>query len=469
MNLLKKFLPVSGWFNRVKIDNRFITFDSEIKKVFSKQPLDETAFIKLFEYFIEGIDAYHIKGSSTVDYPGVPGSRGHFVEGIEGFARSGPLLAGWLYSGRSQKITLSSGAEFDLFKYLKKVLVEGTDTRSVSYWGKIEDFDQKAVEAGDIAVTYQLLKYKFPSAFSLQEHQNIRDWLAQINKIKLYGGNWCLFPLIINCVLSENDIIYEQDMFDAYNEFKSFHLGSGWFGDGKDGIADYYNAWQFYYFLFWFNKFRPEHDTEFIKNCVSEFSKTYVYFFSSEGFPIFGRSVSYRTALPLPLIVNVLLNDSGASTARRALELIWSHFIKMGALQGGVLSQGYYGNQPHLLENYSGRASPLWGLRSLTLAFLNQSDSKFWLSTPEPLPIEKGSFDIKIDGPNFHLTGDHKTKRVSLKRVPIFHNDNSSKKINNIGAFRSFMQIILRRPLRSDNLHIKYGRSEYSSDDFFCD
>ena len=93
MKLLKKILPVSGWNERVKIDTRFDNIDHQIKQVFSKDSLVEQDFKALFHYFVEGIDAYHLKGTSTVDYPGIPGSRGRFVEGVEGFARCAPLLA----------------------------------------------------------------------------------------------------------------------------------------------------------------------------------------------------------------------------------------------------------------------------------------------------------------------------------------------------------------------------------------
>lgn len=468
MKILKKILPVSGWNERVKIDTKFEFLDHQIKQVFSKDSLVEQDFKALFHYFVEGIDAYHLKGTSTVDYPGIPGSRGRFVEGVEGFARCAPLLASWLYAGRDEKIILSSGKIFKLDEYLKQVLIAGTDPEHPAYWGKIQDFDQKAVEAGDIAVTYKLLKTLNPEIFTESEHQNIRTWLAQINNVKLYGGNWCLFPLIINCVLMDDDPHYQEQMAKAYEEFKSFHVGDGWFGDGKGGIPDFYNAWQFYYFLFWFNKFMPEYDAEFIKTAVSEFSGAYLYFFSTEGFPIFGRSLSYRTALPLPLIVNVLINGKNAESARRALEVTWSHFIKNDALQGGTLTQGYYGNQPYLLENYSGRGSSLWGVRSLTMALLNKSDSLFWTCTPEKLPIEKTDYDIVINGPEFRLIGNTKTKQVKLKRLPIFRNSQSNQKISHPGFGRQFLQFILRRPLRPDNLHIKYGRDEYLSDDFFC-
>lgn len=468
MKVLRKLFPVPGWNEQVEIDSRFKNIDNNIKQVFSKDSLVEQDFKELFNYFVEGIDAYHRKGSATVDYPGVPGSRGRFVEGIEGFARCAPLLASWLYSGRDEKIVLSNGKIFEIDEYVKKAMSAGTAPEHPAYWGRIQDYDQRAVEAGDIAVTYKLLKTRYPHAFSDSDHKNIRNWLSQINKVKLYGGNWCLFTLIINCVLSDDEPCYEKQMTEAYEEFKSFHVGDGWFGDGKGGIADFYNAWQFYYFLFWFNKFKPDYDIDFIKTAVSEFSSSYIYFFSTEGFPIFGRSLSYRTALPVPLIVDTLINGNNSQSARRALEVTWSHFVKNDALRGGTLTQGYYGSQPFLMENYSGRGSSLWGIRSLTMAFLNPSDSNFWTCMPEKLPIEKGDYDVTINGPQFRLIGKRETKQVKLIRTPVFQNSKSNQKITGIGFLRNSLQTILRRPLRPDNLHIKYGREEYLSDEFFC-
>ncbi|MBC2873242.1 hypothetical protein H7U18_22580 [Klebsiella pneumoniae] len=47
-----------------------------------------------------------------------------------------------------------------------------------------------------------------------------------------------------------------------------------------------------------------------------------------------------------------------------------SYYIKNGALQNGIPTQGIFATDERLLDDYSGHGSSLWSLRALNIAFL---------------------------------------------------------------------------------------------------
>jgi len=469
LNLIKKVKPVHGWLYRVCPPKSFERLDKEILALGNKESLDNDDYQSIFTYLIEGINAYRTPGSSQILYPGVPGTRGLQVEGLEGFARTSTMLATWLYGGRTNNILLNDNNTFDIIEHLKQGMLNGTTPEHSEYWGDITNFDQRSVEAGDIALTLWLLSSRNEDIFSKVELEQILYWLRGINNVKLYGGNWCLFKLIVNVVLNLFGEHTNKSIDQSYDEFKSFAVGDGWFGDGKNGFVDYYNVWQMQYYLYWLNQLKPEYDFEYLRGVFANFSAGYKYMISPNGTPMFGRSSCYRLAIATPLIINSTVNKVDFGISKRALEASWIHFIKHSALKGGTVTQGYYRNRAEILENYSGRASSLWSLRSLTIAFLQKPEGEFWTCKPGKLPIEEESYKIDINGPEFTITGDHKTQVIELYRNKTYFRDkNSHKDIKKLSCLRVIIQALLRRPLREEHLNIKYGRKKYTSNNFFC-
>ncbi|MFC3204452.1 DUF2264 domain-containing protein [Alteromonas oceani] len=464
--ILKKFYPVQSFSLDVEIDNRFSTLDSELKQQLSQTHLQLEDYYNVLNYFIEGIDAYKLAEKSGVLYPGVAGTRGVGVEAFEGFARTAPTLALFLSKGHGESVTLNNGKKFNINSHLVDGISSGVDPNSEGYWGKIQDLDQRAVEAGDIALTTMLLTENKPDCFNQQQLHLIYQWIDDINNVELYGGNWVLFRLMVNVFLHSHCQNRQLKIEQDFAKFKSFYRGNGWFGDGENGLLDYYNAWQMHYYLFWFNKFYPDHEADFIRQALKEFTDGYQYFFAAEGIPIFGRSAMYRYAAPAPLVLQCEYDPSTAPVARRALEVIWQHFTLNGGIKGGNFTQGYYGNHPDLMENYSGRGSVLWSIRSLTTAFFFPPDSHFWQVEPGKLPIETGDYAISLDKAQLLVEGDNKAGVTKVTQLhPPFQNLRSeSKKFASRGILLKLAETLLRRPLRKENLAVKYGRKTYYSD-----
>jgi hypothetical protein len=77
---------------------------------------------------------------------------GYAANGLEGFARTGPLLAAWVASGRNPTmVDAASGKQVDLVSYLRQGLLAGTDPKSGGYWGKIHSWDPRPVDSADVA------------------------------------------------------------------------------------------------------------------------------------------------------------------------------------------------------------------------------------------------------------------------------------------------------------------------------
>ena len=74
------------------------------------------------------------------------------------FAESLPMISAWIYSGRPSVIQNFDGQQIDLLKVAKEGLLAGTNPKSKGFWGYICDYDQRIVEAADIALSVWLLR-----------------------------------------------------------------------------------------------------------------------------------------------------------------------------------------------------------------------------------------------------------------------------------------------------------------------
>lgn len=461
--------PVDGWSLRIPPAAGLDAAGAGLTLGSGQTHIDNADYARLFAYFASGVAAYADASHSRVFYPGVPGSRGLAVEGLEGFARTAPLLAAWLRQGRDREIALPDGRRFDLAAHLLQGIREGVNPAAKGYWGEIGDRDQRMVESADIALALWLVRDTIWTEFSSADKANIRAWLAGVFGKQTYGGNWVLFPLVVHSVLAElgldPDPSASRAAQAAYEDAMSQYVGEGWYADGKGGRIDYYNAWQMHYFYYWLSQMPAAAvDHALLRQRLLEFSSGFQHFFSPAGLPMFGRSQCYRMAAAAPLLAAASLDRKVMTPglARRALDASWSYFLQRGAVRDGNVTQGYCGSEPELLENYSGRASCLWALRSLVLMFSLPQSSPIWSERTVPLPVERADFDITLQAPGFRLRGDRQSGRVELF---VLRNEGKSvTEFKPMPQWRAHAQDLLRRPLRLDNFPAKYDRPVYRSD-----
>ncbi|MBC2873241.1 DUF2264 domain-containing protein [Klebsiella pneumoniae] len=160
---------------------------------------------------------------------------------------------------------------------------------------------------------YGFLKITSGCVIQLRKKQ-ISDWFNQCLRYKVIDNNG-FFPLTIQFVLKSltgND----QINIKYYQRIKEFYNDDGWFKDGIDGGYDYYNAWGFYYSLYWLSVIEPDFDKEFISAAIDKFNAGFQYFIGPSGVPLFGRSLCYRLAVTAPLIAGASIEIDPAQLVK---------------------------------------------------------------------------------------------------------------------------------------------------------
>jgi hypothetical protein len=415
----------------------------------------------LARYFTHGFSLHKTPSGAGGSYPGLPSEHGPSVDRMEGFSRMAPLWGAWVGSGRP-----SAAERLELITTFRRGLLAGTDPSSKGYWGAMRDNDQRIVEAADIALALWLLRDSAWNDLRAAEKKQVVAWLQQVNGKSIADNNWHLFVVFVDAVLEKlASVDNRAEAMRHYSRIKQFYRGEGWFSDGPNDVFDYYNAWGIHYQLFWLQQVAPEWDKAFIDRARSEFVTSYRYLLTPQGIPILGRSVCYRMAAPVPLILDQFGTKTIApAEARRALDSSWQYFISHGGVKDGNITQGYCGSDPRVLDRYSGPASCLWGLRSLIAALYLPQDADFWKSSGGKLAIEQGEFTVDIKSIGWTLHGDQPTGNVEVRR----RQGGKTVALRPVSTKDKMLSQISGRPLRPDNHAAEYDGATYSSLHPFC-
>jgi hypothetical protein len=436
------------------------------RELLSDDPAEQR-YRAAFVYFARGFVQHQSPDFGRVQYCGAGSVNSFAVNGLEGFARTAPLLAAWLYSGRDTVLTgPPDGRGVDLVNVLKRGILSGVDPHSPDYWGAIADNDQRIVEAADVARTLWLTKAVIWDHLSADEKLLIARWLLPATKAATPQNNWILFPIVVDLVLVDlNAPGVERDLAaSAHREFagyKRFYLESGWFVDGSNGV-DFYNSWGITYDLYWLHQIDTTFETEFITKAMSDSAALTLHLISPHGIPIMGRSICYRTAVPVPILAADFSGSADAARGRalHALDAVWRYFVGRGAIRDGALTQGYFAEDMRFLDDYSGGGSCQWGLRSLVLAFMHGPADHFWSDPPALLPVE--SSDYRIDYPKLGwIVAGHAESGEITVEIPA--NTRENIRPDPYTELDRIRESIRRRPFRPRNHDIKYRSRVYSS------
>jgi hypothetical protein len=441
--------------------------ESKVRQEFLGDAPAEARYGKLFRYFAAGFLHHLSPGFSRANYCGAGSVNKLAINGLEGFARTAPLLAAWLHSGREPLfLDPVDGTRIDLVGVLKTGILHGVDPNSPDYWGAIADHDQRLVEAADIARILWLTRASIWDQLNQDERLKITRWLLPATRAVTPQDNWILFPIVIDLALTQlhAPLTDETLMARAHRDFdryKRFYLESGWFLDGPVRV-DFYNVWGITYDLFWIAQLDPSFDADFIAGGLRDSAILTAHLISPRGVPIMGRSVCYRTAVPVPLLAEGLASPTSGQPGLdlRALDAVWRYFIGHEVLQDGALTQGYFATDLRFLDAYSGGGSCQWGLRSLVLAFMHGPDDKFWGGPPAQLPVEAADFQLDYPKLGWKITGEQRSGDITIE-IP--KNDAASDPPTPYTWGDRLFEVIARRPFRPGNYETKYDRRFYSS------
>ncbi|QEX17151.1 hypothetical protein FRZ44_24470 [Hypericibacter terrae] len=437
--------------------------DRELRRLFSGDAAaEEPAYVWLFRYLLTGFLEWRSSDGSRAAYPGLPSNHGRDIDDIEGFSRFAPLIGSWLAAGRPESVETLDGQRVELPTLLLQGFLSGTDPAAPGYWGLPTRTDQRICEAADIALALWLSRGSVWPRLSEVQRDMIANWLRALAALEVYDNNWHLFPVTILLVLRH---FHAEDLpsggRDHYARLRRFHLGAGWYADGKRQKVDYYNAWGFHYGLFWVRELAPVLDPEFLDKGLRQFAKCYAGLISPAGLPMIGRSIPYRLAIPAPLIAAQRRHPETISPglARRAMAAVWGRLVPRGAIRAGIVTQGYEGSEPGLLDPYSGPASPLWSLRSLILALYEPSGAAFWTAPLQPLPIEEADYDLDIPSIAWRVEGRRSSGDIVIRR----QGELQAGSFEPIGWRERWLDLVGRPKPRRGNYKVRYLRAEYSS------
>ncbi|WP_270806092.1 DUF2264 domain-containing protein [Aeromonas sp. QDB62] len=388
--------------------------DNYISTIFST-PHTELKFQcdELVKYVAEAFEYYAVWDYTHAYYPGRPSQQNARTDAMEGASRLLPTLAAWLYSKapNESNLVLADGRQLSPADIIYTAFLAGTDSNHPGFWGVMHDCDQRICESADLALTLWLSREHVWIRFDNDERAKIVAWFSQVNTLVTVDNNWHLFPLTVQFVLKSLTGVDHVD-HDKYERIKEFHVGAGWFRDGALGNYDYYNAWGFHYSLYWLDQILPDFDPEFIRGTLAEFVASYRYLFTTQGLPFFGRSACYRLAAAAPLIAAADHGILPSGEVKHAFSSSLSYFISNGALEAGLPTQGVFGGDDRLIDNYSGPASSLWSLRALNVALYCGERSGLWEAQALPLPVEQGDFTLAVPAIGLQIQGVRETNEV---------------------------------------------------------
>jgi hypothetical protein len=435
-----------------------VSRESAIQHLLASAAPVERRFTGLFDYFAQGFVDHVAPTGSRVRFVGARSTNIRATDDLEGFARTGSLLAAWVYSQREGHTRWA--------QMLRTGILSGVDPRSPGYWGKPVDNDQRIVEGADIARIVWLTRTEIWDSLSHEQQRMISNWLLEAAQRHTPADNWMLFPVVISVVLVQlhADVPTVALLAKAQSQFTDYkrnYLDHGWFTDPPNGV-DFYNTWGIPYDLFWIHFVDPTFAPDFIVPALRESAELTQHLIGPQGLPIMGRSICYRTAVPVPLLAASLIgpNTFPPGRALHGLDVVWQYFVAHGSLNDGALTQGYFGTDLRWLDRYSGAGSCHWGLRSLVLAFMHPANGAFWNSVPEPLPVEVADYRLELLRLGWVVEGRHENGEIT---ITIPGNPQDIVEAEPYPWFRRLQDSVSPRPHRPSNHEIKYESRHYSS------
>lgn len=273
-----------------------------------------------------------------------------------------------------------------------KMILNGVNEKSKCFWGKLNNYDQKAVEMLPVILFCFLHKQRLKNISTDSDFENLSKWFNQINEKSVSPNNWLFFVVLVNLLLEEMGLQYSTEKVEkAFQLIEKMYLGNGWYSDGVTEQKDYYVSFAIHFYSLLYVKFASD-DVDRINKfsqraCV--FSKDFIYWFAESGEALpFGRSLTYKFAqvafwsalvankiYPYPVeVIKGIINRN----------LRW-WFNQEIFDNNGYLTVGYAYSNQNFAENYNAKGSSYWALKAFILLLLDENDD-FFLCNEAPLP-----------------------------------------------------------------------------------
>jgi hypothetical protein len=213
---------------------------------------------------------------------------------------------------------------------------------------------------------------------------------TQLRRVNPPYNNWLLFSAIVETFLQKAGApADEYRISTALRQIDRWYVGDGWYSDGDKFAFDYYNSFVIQpMYVECLATLRRTAEYEEAVRRMQRLGVILERFISPEGtFPVFGRSITYRTAslqaLSMLVWQNHLPAELPGGQVRAALTAVMKRMY--GGSQNynpaGFLTLGFNGRQPDISDYYTNNGS----LYMASLVFLPlglPADAPFWTDAP---------------------------------------------------------------------------------------
>jgi hypothetical protein len=448
---IRSLLPVQGYSSTPQEHVDFSRVDCLLA---SSRWWRESQFEGILRYLLTGFSAFASGRRGLVFYPGYPSKNGRILDGIEGFARLAFVLCCWLKGQRTIIITDLGGVKHDVLEIIGQGLAAGLNPSSPEYWGRMRDYDPRICQAATLVAGFALAGDSVWPKLPKETRDLFLAWVADAPMLRVPDNNWRLFPIVIGLFVKREAGTPPHDDCGVKTFFSRFYVERGWFRDGKSlQLIDYYNIW-IHFFLYVAGCIGlGESDAALADKARREFTEGFSWMFTRHGPPVFGRSICYRLATPLPLVLGSDIQGMDR-LARRALDDVLCLFVSRGGLRDGAVTQGYFERDARLTDAYTGPGGGLWSLYALALAWRYPVNHPFWTVAPGTYPVEEGDFIFELEKARIRVIGCQQDGKVTLVR----HLGHEGAMFHPQSGFQRMLELLLRRPFRPANTEAKYPK-----------
>jgi hypothetical protein len=339
----------------------------------------------------------------------IPGGRasahGAAADALEGYARTF-LLAAFRLRGAQGR------APGDLAGRYAEGLVAGTEPGHDESWPAIHAMAQPMVEAASIALGLFETRAWIWDALPGAARERAVAWLARGLEGQAHPNNWLLFQVIVNQFLASVGAPHRPELTEHHLALvDAMYRRDGWYSDGPGRHFDHYVGWALHFYTLWWLRMGgdasdPARAARYRARALRYLDDA-AHLFAADGAPLHhGRSLIYRFAAVAPLWAGALADATplAPGATRRIASGCLRHFLARGAVQGGVLTMGWYGELVAMAQSYSGPASAYWASKGFAGLVLPPAHP-VWTAREEPMPVERADFCRAIAAPGWLVRG----------------------------------------------------------------
>ncbi|MFE2555313.1 DUF2264 domain-containing protein [Streptomyces sp. NPDC059352] len=271
----------------------------------------------------------------------------------------------------------------------------GTDGDPDS-WPLMTDTRQAIVESASIALGLRLTRPWLWDRLDDRTRHQVVDWLRPALGPSPVDNNWWLFGLTVAGFLQDAGIETDRaatTIDRSLARVEEWYLGDGWYSDGDNRAFDHYNAWALHFYPVLHAHLAGDRTLlDRYGPRLRAHLDDYVHLFDTSGAPLpYGRSLIYRFAAAAAPWLGTLTGHTPLTpgATRRLTSGTLRYFLDRGATdERGLLTLGWHGPYPPLVQEYSGPGSPYWASKGF-LGLLLPAGHPAWTDPEEPLPAER--------------------------------------------------------------------------------